>query len=320
MSEAFSYGTAHPQSPYTRTWWGARWQNIISVDTARYAKDVMQGEALFRRGGLSELTISAGVARAQVLDRNESHLVSLNLPVYGPDVWATVATVVAEQLRFTAALLRHQFPASLDERLTAANVSLFPSLDTMTLHSAGLGNGVNRHTVALHRAVGARIDRDPNVLFTLRGRDTEQLVRAVNTKRGETRDVVEDMPPSTPDEQIQALRQLVLHPRQVDDAAWLIGRLDEPPPLLAYDTLVDALHRAATVAFRIAAGDGAETADTELLLAELRARRIGTAAALAQAIGHDPEQIASQLDALYDAGVVLRTGTPPNVKYRVADR
>lgn len=319
MTDDFGIGTTQPAGLYTRTWWGARWQNIISTDTARYAKDVLQGDALFRRGAVTDLAVSAGMASANVADRNETVAVTLRLDVYGSDVWEQVARTVAEQLRFTAALLRHQFPERLDERLNTVGVALFPDLTELALTSTLLGNGVNRHTVALHRAVGARIDRDPNVLFMLRGRDTEQLVHLVSDRRGETRDREPEQPESPPQVREAALRQLALHPRQANDPAWLLARLDDPPALVPFDQIADAVARAATVAWRIAAGDGADTADTELLLAELRARRFATAEALATAIGHDPESIAAQLDALYDAGEVLRTGTPPKVKYRVGE-
>lgn len=319
MSDDFGIGTGSPAGLYARTWWGTRWLNTIGTDTARYAKDVMQGEALFRRGALSDLTVAAGVASAKVTDRNDTVTVTLQLAVYDAEIWEQVARTVAEQLRFTAALLRHQFPEQLDDRLTAVGVALFPQVVDMALASSLLGEGVNRHTVALHRAVGARIDRDPNVLFMLRGRDTEQLVHQVSNRRGETREREPEKPESPPEQRETALRQLALHPRQAEDPAWLLAKLDEPPDLVVFDAIADAVGRAATVAWRIAAGDGADSADTELLLAELRARRIGTAEALAAAIGHDPKAIALQLDALYDAGEVLRTGTPPKVKYRVAE-
>jgi len=320
MIEPKNQAPSYAQGQYTRTWWGSRWQDIISADTPRHAKEAMQGDALFRRGAVTDLAIGAGTASARVVDRNQTVQVTLTLEVYDAAVWSRVAQVVAEQLRFTAALLRHQFPATLDDRLTAAGIALFPDLAALELTSATLGQGVNRHTVALHRALGARIDREPNVLFTLRGRDTQQLVRAVSSQRGETRDDAPDHVSMPLEQRAAALRQLVLHPRQVEDPAWLISRLDDPPPVALFGPIADAVTRAAQVAWRIAAGDGADTADTELLLAELRARRIGTADALATAIGHDADTVATALDALYDSGIVLRTGTPPNVKYRVAEQ
>jgi uncharacterized Zn finger protein len=319
MSEPTAATTGNTNGVPTRNWWGGQWLAAVSADTARHAKEVLQGEALFRRGAVSDLVINAGVARATVSDRNDTATVTCHVAVLSHTMWEQLAAVVAEQLRFTAALLRHQFPAVLHERLRAHDVHMFPTHEDMTFHSDVLGAGVNRHTVALHRAVGVRIDRDPNVLFGLRGRDIEQIVKAVSTQRGDLA-AMTDVTETPVSAQIAALTGLVLHPRLVEDPAWLLAKLDEPPPVVAFDALAQAVHRAASVAWRIAAGDGADAADTELLLAELRARRIGTALALADAIGQDVDTVATQLDVLFDAGVVLRTGTPPNVKYRVADR
>lgn len=300
-----------------RNWWGRMWLAQISVDTARFAKDVMQGEALFRRGAVLDLQVAAGMVRAQVVDRNDTATVELDVDVLASSAWGTVTTVVAERLRFTAALLRHQFPEELHQRLVDHDVDLFASGDALQMRSDRLGDGVNRHTVAVHRALGMRIDRDPNVLFGLRGRDIELLLTAVATKRGDTARPVE-LVDSTPEEKVATLRQLLLHPRLADDPGWLLATLDDPPVIAPYETVRAITDRAATIAWRIAAGAGQDVADTELLLAELRARRIGTAAVLADAIGHGETVVAALLDALFDAGVVLRTGNPPNVKYRVA--
>lgn len=319
MTDATFAAPIDPLGGTTRTWWGARWLGIVSKDTARYAKDVLQGDALFRRGAVSDLTVNAGVARARITDRNTTVTVSLAVDVLDHTMWERVAAVVAEQLRFTAALLHRQFPEALDTRLNAVEVALFPTLDDITFDSEMYGSGVNRHTVALHRAIGSRIDRDPNMLFVLRGREMQQVINAVNTKRGDTA-AASELPEVSIAEQTDALRQLSVHPRRVEDPTWLLGRLDEPPAVVAREWVSEAVTRAATTAWRIAAGDGGVVADTELLLAELRARRVGTPAVLAEAIGHDPAQVQAILDELFDAGVVLRTGTPPNVKYRVAAR
>lgn len=299
-----------------RTWWGSMWLSAITADTPRYAKEVMQGEALFRRGAVTDLQVAPGAVRARVTDRDTT-TVTLNVDVLPVANWDTVARVVAEQLRFTAALLRRQFPAGLHQRLSDNGVDLFADAEQLTLVSESLGAGVNRHTIAVHRALGLRMDRDPNVLFRLRGRDIDQLLAAVAAQRG-------DVTPSAPaddltePEKIQLLQQLVLHPRHTENPSWLFDTLADPPQFAPFERLVAIAERAATTAWRIAAGDGTDVADTELLLAELRARRISTAAVLAEATGQDETAVASQLDMLFDAGVVLRTGTPPNVKYRVA--
>ena len=76
--------------------------------------------------------------------------------------------------------------------------------------------------------------------------------------------------------------------------------------------------RAADTAWKIAAGDGAEAADTELLLTELRAQRVSTPPQLADALGWDVDVVAEALEALYHEDAVMRMGDGLDAKYRAA--
>jgi hypothetical protein len=80
--------------------------------------------------------------------------------------------------------------------------------------------------------------------------------------------------------------------------------------------LVRTIERAAAGAWRLAAGEGAAAADEELLLAELRGQRVGTAASLADALGRDADEIRAELDRLFEEGTVMRTGSGDRARYR----
>jgi len=78
------------------------------------------------------------------------------------------------------------------------------------------------------------------------------------------------------------------------------------------------VERASATAWRLAAGDGAEAADEEALLAELRAQRVATVDSLAAALGRDAALVRGVLDQLYAQGTVLRTGSGERTRYRAS--
>ncbi len=114
------------------------------------------------------------------------------------------------------------------------------------------------------------------------------------------------------------LDAITLHPSEVDDPTALLRQLGPPPGVDDPEPIAALIERAAATAWRLAAGEGAEAADEEALLAELRAQRVATAASLAAALGRDEATVSEVLEALFARGEVLRTGTGGRTRYRAA--
>jgi hypothetical protein len=174
-----------------------------------------------------------------------------------------------------------------------------------------------RHIAAVHTAAGLAFARDPFLLLTLRGRTRDQLLRELRAVRGDAPEPGADLDLSrglfTARGDIDAV---VLAPHPVDDPAALLLHLGDPPGVDDPWPVVQLIERAAETAWQLAAGDGDAAADEALLLAELRAQRVASAASLATALGRDDEDVRAQLDALFEAGTVLRTGSGERTRYR----
>jgi uncharacterized Zn finger protein len=302
------------------TWWADRWSQLLDAAAPGDARRIQRGRAAARRGAVDDLEVQPGRVRGRVReDRVSPYRVELRWPVPDDRCWDDAVAALAGEVRWTAALLDGQLPEEAADVLADVGVPLVPTADdlertcTCTERTSWC-----RHVSAVHAAAGASFARDPFLLVRLRGRTREELLRALRATRG-------DAPPD-PAADLDLTRGLyaargdldavVLAPHPVHDPAALLRQLGEPPGVDDPTALVGIVERAAATAWRLAAGDGAEAADEELLLAELRAQRVGSAASLAEALGRDTEAVRAQLDELFEAGDVMRTGAGDRARYR----
>lgn len=304
-----------------RRWWGQRWQELLDHAGPSAARRVQRGQALARRGAVEDLRIEPGVIQGVVReDRVVPYRVELRWPPPDDAAWEAAIAALSAELRFTAALLDGHLPEGIDEVLAGAGVPVLPTLDDLQLVCTCTERvRLCRHVAALYTAAGALIDRDPFLLLTLRGRTRDALLRALRTERGGERG-------TSPAEGLDLsqgmfgvrgdLEAIPLHPAPVEDPAALFHRLGEPPGVDDVRPLVSTIQRAAAGAWRLAAGEGAAAADEELLLTELRAQRVGSAASLAEALGRDTEEVRAELDRLFEDGTVMRTGSGDRARYR----
>lgn len=303
-----------------RRWWGQRWLEAFDQLPAAAARRVQRGRAMARRGAVEDLRFAPGRITATVLeDRVTPYDVELAWPVADVDRWDAAVTALGTQLRFAAALLEGDLPHDLARVFADAGVPLFPDADELTPScDCPERAALCRHVAALHTAAGVAIDRDPTVLFELRGQTRDEILRLVRTGR-DHEPVVSGVDPSGTVEHARGdLEALELRPTPVDDPAAAFERLGPPPGVDDPGPIEDIIERAAAAAWRLAAGEGAEAADEELLLTQLRAQRVVSAASLADALGRDVEAVRAELDRLFDEGVVLRTGSGDRARYRAA--
>jgi uncharacterized Zn finger protein len=303
-----------------RAWWSRRWMDVLDAAGPAHARRVQRGEASARRGQVEDLDIARGVVRGRVReDRVSPYRVTLGWPAASDGAWADAVAALGAELRFTAAILDGDLPEDAADTFAAAGVPLTPTPDALE-RSCTCTEPTSwcRHVAAVHTAAGLAFARDPFLLLGLRGRSRDELLRALRADRGDP------AAPAGADLDLRAgmfaaradLDAVPLAPHPVRDPSALLRQLGEPPGVDDDRAFVEAIDRAAETAWRLAAGEGAEAADEELLLAELRAQRTASAPSLAQALARDEAGVGEQLDALFAAGTVLRTGNGDRARYR----
>lgn len=304
-----------------RHWWGERVLGILDDAGPAAARQVQRGQALARRGAVEGLDIAAGRLRGSVAeDRVSPYQVEIGWPVASDAVWARAIPELAASLRPTASLLEGQLTPSLVASLAAAGIELLPAFEELTPScTCGERSAWCRHAVAVHALGSVQIDRASTLLLTLRGRTREALLAAMRRSDAAASTPARILDPNVGlTEAREDLDAIALHPSEVDDPAALLRQLGPPPGVDDAEPLVALIERAAATAWRLAAGDGAEAADEEALLAELRAQRVATAASLATALGRDAAVVSEVLESLFARGEVLRTGSGERTRYRAA--
>ncbi len=298
-----------------------RWRTVLDAAGPSSARAIQRGRALTRRGAVEDLRIEAGRVRGSVRDDRVAPVtVELSWTPVGEETWDAAADELAGQVRSTAALLEGELPPVVEQVLAGAGVRLVPELGELRPDcTCTEPRPWCRHAVALHTAMGGLIDRDPSALLTLRGRHRDHLLASLRSggDRGEALragiDLRDGLESARGD-----LDAISLAPAPVEDPAALLRHLGAPPGVDDVRPFEALLERAAAGAWRLAAGQGAQAADEELLHSELRAQRVASPATLAAALGRDEDDVRAHLDELYHAGAALRTGTGERSRYRAS--
>ena len=319
-------GTSEPDHT-----WAAAWLDAMGAESRGYADRLGRGPYYVSRGAVRGLEVTAGQASATFQHgRQRAQRVVLEVEPLPQDQWEAMVHTLAAELRFTAAITDDRLPAEAVPLLEDAGVDLVPSRGevTETCNCTESGGDPCRHLASVHHAIAQEIDEDPFLLLRLRGRDVRTLRAAMRASRtGEDLATAARSPDAVGLDELEGVdpfaargdvEAVMLQPRRVEDPAWLFEQLGEPPGFEDPEPLEDLIVRAADTAWKIAAGEGAEAADTELLLTELRAQRVSTPVQLAEALGWDVDTVAEALEGLYHDDAVMRMGDGLDAKYRAA--
>jgi len=169
------------------TWWGQRWiealENVLGGDSARLAR----GRTYARAGRTHDLIVKGGKVTAKVTgSRATPYKITIELTELGAPAWTKAIDGLAKKAQFSAELLAGQIPQTIDEVFVEGGVSLFPRqrADLKTSCSCPDWGDPCKHVAATHYVLGEALDRDPFLLFELRGRTKDQVLDALRAARG----------------------------------------------------------------------------------------------------------------------------------------
>jgi uncharacterized Zn finger protein len=169
------------------TWWGQRWiaalESVMRGDSSRLAR----GRTYARAGRTHDLVVKAGKVAAKVTgSRARPYQITIKLTALSAPAWKKAIDGLAQKAQFSAELLAGQMPQAIDEVFVEAGASLFPErrADLETSCSRPDWGDPCKHVAATHYVLGEALDRDPFLLFELRGRTKEQVLDALRAARG----------------------------------------------------------------------------------------------------------------------------------------
>jgi uncharacterized Zn finger protein len=170
------------------TWWGQRWiealEHVLGGDAGRLAR----GRTYARAGRTHDFSVKSGKVRAKVTgSRPQPYKIQIALTQLADAAWAKAIGDMAAKAQFAAELLGGQMPRQIDEVFHSAGESLFPTERQHLKTSCTCPDWGDpcKHVAAVHYVLGEALDRDPFLLFELRGRSKDRVLSELRSLRGE---------------------------------------------------------------------------------------------------------------------------------------
>jgi len=167
-----------------RTWWGKSWnQNLERY--ADYSNRIGRGRSYVRHGAVLDLQISNGEIKALVQgSRSKPYEILIKIGKLSKNSWERISSSCSGMLDSVSELLAGDFPKELGELFLQRDAGLFPAPKEIVFEcSCPDWASMCKHVAATLYGVGARLDEDATLFFTLRGVDTADLIsRTVSNK------------------------------------------------------------------------------------------------------------------------------------------
>jgi len=173
------------------TWWGERWVEALARFGGHYVARLRRGRGYARQGRVHDLEVTGGTVTASVTgSRPTPYRVTLSLRPLKDAAWERALMAMGSKARFAAALLGGEMPREIDEAFAAGNASLFPARPADLHADCTCPDDANpcKHIAAVHYVLAEAFDRDPFLLFELRGRPREAVMVQLQAVRSKPRD------------------------------------------------------------------------------------------------------------------------------------
>ena len=157
----------------TRTWWGNAWcENLEKY--ADYASRLDRGKRYVRTGTVVDLQIKTGKIEARVQGRRKTpYKVEIRISPLNQVHCQEIVDQCSDRME---ELLSGNFPVGMKEFFTGEH-GLFPSPSEISFNCSCPDWALMcKHVAAALYGVGARLDQDPALFFTLRGIDMNKFI------------------------------------------------------------------------------------------------------------------------------------------------
>jgi uncharacterized Zn finger protein len=163
------------KSTIARSFWGKAWCTNLEA-YSDFANRLPRGRTYVRNGSVVDLQISAGKVTALV-SGSDLYRIEIAIAPAPKNLWTDVKRRCAGQIGSLIELLQGKFSDSVMQVMTAPESGLFPRPDEIKLDcSCPDWADMCKHVAAALYGVGARLDRQPELLFTLRQVDHLELL------------------------------------------------------------------------------------------------------------------------------------------------
>ena len=163
------------------SFWGKAWCTNLER-YSDYESRLPRGRSYVRSGAVVDLQIEPGKIRARV--RGSSlYTVEITIKPVDADLWKAIVRECTGKIDSVIELLRGKLSKAVMEVITREKTGLFPAPAQIGLEcSCPDWATMCKHVAAALYGVGARLDREPEMLFRLRSADPTELVTTATVR------------------------------------------------------------------------------------------------------------------------------------------
>ncbi|MEO8496651.1 MAG: hypothetical protein ABI614_16405 [Planctomycetota bacterium] len=158
-----------------RTFWGAAWCDHLE-SFSDYSNRLPRGRTYVRNGSVCHLGIAKGDVDARV-SGSKLYTVQIQIKELTSSKWAAIKQQSAGKIGSLLELLQGKLSDQVMRIVTDRQEGLFPRPKEISFHcDCPDWAGMCKHIAAVMYGIGARLDSSPELLFTLRGVNHEELI------------------------------------------------------------------------------------------------------------------------------------------------
>ncbi|WP_292528087.1 hypothetical protein [Methylocystis sp.] len=158
-----------------QSFWGKAWCDNLER-YSDFENRLPRGRTYVRNGSVVDLQIARGGVRALV-SGSDIYEVKIDIALAAPERWKAICRDCAGSIGSLVELLKGKLSKNVMERVCRENDGLFPAPREIKMScTCPDWADMCKHVAATLYGAGARLDSGPELLFTLRGVDSAELI------------------------------------------------------------------------------------------------------------------------------------------------
>jgi uncharacterized Zn finger protein len=170
-------GGIKSQCNFSKSWWAARW--IDTLNSLGMESRLARGRTYARAGQVLSIDISAGKVNAKVQgSRSTPYNITIGVQTFSETAWQQAVEALSAQAIYAARLLAGEMPENIEEVFSGLRLSLLPAASKDIASSCSCPDWGNpcKHAAAVHYILAEEFERDPFLIFRLRGMERDTLL------------------------------------------------------------------------------------------------------------------------------------------------
>ena len=159
------------------SWWAKRW--VQALENFSLGSRLARGRSYARRGQVVSIDVRPGEVAASVQgSRKRPYRVSIAVATLGDPDLHRLQGALADRPVFAASLLAGRMPENIEDAFADVGLSLFPSRKSDLETDCSCPDFANpcKHIAAVYLLLGEEFDRDPFLIFRMRGIERDEVL------------------------------------------------------------------------------------------------------------------------------------------------